>query len=99
MLDRFRSPFRASTDEMQTWADRKNALPSALESFRLMREIVAGTSSMIGTVMATMTALENRLGNLEKQQARIAMSQQIMTEALVANTSELQEVVKRMEGL
>lgn len=67
MLDRFKSMYRPTGDELSKWETRKKDMPSLGETFRLIREICAGNSSMIGTVVAHVDNLTNRMRQMEEQ--------------------------------
>lgn len=70
-LDRFRSmPFIPTRDERRRWRQRRRRTPSVRETVRLIRVIVAGTASEIGSLTTHVAQLSARLEVLTARMAR-----------------------------
>ena len=74
-------------EEIRRWHERLDTLPEFVESFRLIREIAAGQTSLLTTIMTRQETIENRLTRIEGAY-RAIIEQLITTNNVMAETRD-----------
>lgn len=88
IFSKWRNPEGYSDEEMKRWHERLDNMPELLESYRLMREIIAGNSSMLTTIVTQLTHTGNRMDR-----------QEIATRSLIDEVVSLSAKVEKLTDL
>jgi hypothetical protein len=84
IFDKWRNPDGYTSEEIRAWQNRLDSMPDLMETFRLIREIVAGHSSLLTTLLTMQEMQGNRMARHEESTRQLIVEVSVLSSRVAA---------------